>query len=136
MLSIVSCACWPSVCCLWRNVCLGLLLIFQLVVYFLLLLSCMSCLHILEIKSLLVESFAKGFQVTFREIVSEGFLDFFQASHFPFFLGSNILILFWKVTPSLLFVWVRLETNNFLFPATVIVQALTYDWTLLMRIIS
>ena len=28
MLNIFSCACWPSVCLLWRNVYLGLLLIF------------------------------------------------------------------------------------------------------------
>ena len=30
MLSIFSCVCWPSVCLLWRNVCLGLLPIFCL----------------------------------------------------------------------------------------------------------
>ena len=30
MLSIFSCACWPSVCLLWKNVCLGLLHIFWL----------------------------------------------------------------------------------------------------------
>ena len=30
MLSIFSCACWPSVCILWRNVYSGLLPIFQL----------------------------------------------------------------------------------------------------------
>ena len=30
MLSIFSCAFWPSICVLWRNVCLGLLPIFRL----------------------------------------------------------------------------------------------------------
>ena len=30
MLNIFSCSCWPSICLLWRNVCLGLLLIFHL----------------------------------------------------------------------------------------------------------
>ena len=43
MLSIFSCACWPSVFLFWENVYLGLLLIFQLDCF--LLLSCMSCLY-------------------------------------------------------------------------------------------
>ena len=34
VLSIFSCACWPSVCLLWRNVCLGLLSILWLGCYF------------------------------------------------------------------------------------------------------
>ena len=50
MMSIFSCICWPSVCLLWRNVCLGLLFVF-------LALSCMSCLYILEINPLSVVSF-------------------------------------------------------------------------------
>ena len=45
----------------WRNVYLGLLSIFLLGCLFLLLLSCMSCLYILEIKPLLVTSFANIF---------------------------------------------------------------------------
>ena len=62
MLSIFSCAYWPSVCLLWRNVYLGLLPIFQLgCIFLLLLLSCMSCLNILEIKPLLVSSFTNIF---------------------------------------------------------------------------
>ena len=40
-----SCTYWPSVCRLWRNV------------YLVLLLSCVSCLYILEIRPLLVVSF-------------------------------------------------------------------------------
>ena len=34
MLSIFSCAYWPSVCPLWRNFCLGLLFTFQLCCFF------------------------------------------------------------------------------------------------------
>ena len=55
MLSIFSCAHCPPVCRLWRNVYVGLLPIFQLVGCFLF--SYMSCLYILEIKSLFVPSF-------------------------------------------------------------------------------
>ena len=58
MLSIFSCAYRPSVCFLWRNVYLGLLPIFRLGC---LLLSCMRCLYILEIKPLSVASFANIF---------------------------------------------------------------------------
>ena len=56
-----SCACWPSVC-LWWNIYLGLLPIFWLGclgVFFIL--SCMNYLYILEIKPLLVTSFANIF---------------------------------------------------------------------------
>ena len=45
-------------CLLWRHVYLGLLPIFLLHFLFMVLLSCMSCLHILEIKPLSVASFA------------------------------------------------------------------------------
>ena len=50
MLSIFSCACWPSVYLPWRNIYSGGLLAFFL-------LSCISCLHILEIRPLSVASF-------------------------------------------------------------------------------
>ena len=60
MLSIFSCAYWPSLCCLQRNVYVGLLLIFHWAFVFLLL-SCMSCLYILKIKPLSVASFANVF---------------------------------------------------------------------------
>ena len=60
MLSIFSCAYWPSVF-LWKNVYLGLLPNFQSGFSLLLLLSCMSCLYILEIKPLLVALFADIF---------------------------------------------------------------------------
>ena len=52
MLSILSCVCWQSVYLLWRNVYLGLLPIFGLGCLFFLILSCMSCLYILEINPL------------------------------------------------------------------------------------
>jgi len=58
MLSIFSGAYWPSICLLWRNVCLGLLPIFQLSGLFFLLLSYICCLYILETKPLSVASFA------------------------------------------------------------------------------
>ena len=53
--------CWPSVCLLWRNVYLGLLPIFWLSCCFILLLRCMNCLYILEIKTLLVILFTNIF---------------------------------------------------------------------------
>ena len=52
MLSIFSCAFWPSVCLPWRNVYLDLLPIFWLGCLGFLILSCMSCLYILEINLL------------------------------------------------------------------------------------
>ena len=55
-----SCAFWPSICLLWRNVYLGLLPIFGLDCLFFIL-SCMSCLYILEVNPLLVASFANIF---------------------------------------------------------------------------
>ena len=60
MLRIFSCAYWPSMYFLWRNVYLDLLRIFWLgcLVF---LLSCTSCLYILEIKPLLVALFASIF---------------------------------------------------------------------------
>ena len=67
ILSIFSCAFWPSVCLLSRNVYLNLPPIFWLGCLALLLsllfliLSCMSCLHILEINLLSVTSFANIF---------------------------------------------------------------------------
>ena len=61
MLSIISCACWPSVCLPWRNVYLDLLSIFWLYCIVCLLLSCMSCLYIMEIKLLWIASFANIF---------------------------------------------------------------------------
>ena len=60
MLSSFSCASWPSVCLLWRNVYLGLP-IFGLGCLFFLILSCMSCLYILEINPLTNDSFANIF---------------------------------------------------------------------------
>ena len=61
MLSIFSFVCCPSVCLLWRNVYLGFPPIFWLGLFFFLILSCMSCLYILEINPLSVASFANIF---------------------------------------------------------------------------
>ena len=58
MLSIFSCASWPFVCLLRRNVCLDLLLIFWLGC---LIVRCMSCCYILEINPLSITSFANTF---------------------------------------------------------------------------
>ena len=52
ILSIFSYVYWPSVCLLWRNVCLGLRTIFFLIM------SCTNSLYILEINLLSVVSFA------------------------------------------------------------------------------
>ena len=59
MISIFSCAYWPSIRLLWRNVYLGVLPIFW-VGFFFLLLNCMNCLYILEIKPLSVSLFANN----------------------------------------------------------------------------
>ena len=65
MLSISSCVCWPSVCLLGRYVYLGLLPFFEdhiLIGFFVyLVLSCMSCLYILEMNPFLAASFANIF---------------------------------------------------------------------------
>ena len=58
-LSIFSHAFWPSICLLWRNVYLDLPPMFWLGCF--LILSCMSCLYILEINSLSVALFANIF---------------------------------------------------------------------------
>ena len=57
MLSIFSCAYWPSVFLLWRSITLGLLHVKN----FLLLSSYMNCSYILEIKPLLGASFTNIF---------------------------------------------------------------------------
>ena len=57
MLSNISCVCWPPVYLLGTNICLGLLPIFDRVIFFFFLLSWMSCLYILEINPLSVASF-------------------------------------------------------------------------------
>ena len=55
-------ACWPDICISSLEKCLFFCLLFNWVVWFLLLLmSCMSCVHILEIKPLSVTSFANIF---------------------------------------------------------------------------
>ena len=57
-MSSFTCAYWPSVCVFWKSVYLVFCTFFDQI---LLLFSCMSCLYILEIKPLLVTSFANIF---------------------------------------------------------------------------
>ena len=59
MLNIYSCAFWPPVCLLWRNVYLGILP--HLLFFFFNILIFMRCLYILDINLLLVASFANIF---------------------------------------------------------------------------
>ena len=54
-----SCACWPSVWLLWRNVYLGLLHTFDWVVWGFLIVNCMRCLYILKINLFSVAPFAR-----------------------------------------------------------------------------
>ena len=54
MLNIFSCACWSSACLLWRNVCLGLLPIFD----------CVTCFFDIELYELLVYFGNKALLVT------------------------------------------------------------------------
>ena len=64
MLSLFSCAYWPSVCPFWRNVSLGLMPIFLLAFFFFFfffLFSNVSSLCILEVNSLLVSLLANIF---------------------------------------------------------------------------
>ena len=71
----------PSGYPLWRNDCLGLLPSFWLGCLFFLILSCMSCLYILEINSLSVASFAILF------------------SHFEYCLFISIMVSFGMQKP-------------------------------------
>ena len=97
MLSSFSCASWPSVHLLWRNIYLGLLSIFGLgcffVCLFFLILSYMSCLYILEINPLSIDSFANIF------FHSEGCL-------FIFFVVSFAVQKLWSFMRSHLFIFV------------------------------
>ena len=66
MLSVFSCVCWLSVCLLWRNVYLGLPLIFFIELFVLLVLSYISCWYILKINPLSVAIFANIFSHSFE----------------------------------------------------------------------
>ena len=61
MLSIFSCAYWPSEFLLWRNVYLGHLPTFLTEFFVVLILSSMNCLYILEVNPLSAASFANTF---------------------------------------------------------------------------
>ena len=72
MLSIFSVACWPFVCLVWRNVCLGLLPIFQLGCLFFVIE--LYDLYILEINPLSFRSFANTFFQPIGCVFVYGFL--------------------------------------------------------------
>ena len=61
MLSTFSCACWPSAFPLWRKVSSVVLAIFSTGLFDFLILSCSSCLYMLDINPLSVISFANIF---------------------------------------------------------------------------
>ena len=56
--SSVCFMCLAILCLLWRNVCLGLFSHFLIELFIFLILSCMSCLYVLETNPLSVVSFA------------------------------------------------------------------------------
>ena len=91
ILSILSCVCWQSVYLLWRNVCLDLLPISWIGLFVFLILSCMTCLYILEINALSVASFANIFSH------SEGclfilFMVYFAVQRLLSFIRSHLFI--------------------------------------------
>uniref|UniRef100_A0A8C6DLR7 Uncharacterized protein n=1 Tax=Moschus moschiferus TaxID=68415 RepID=A0A8C6DLR7_MOSMO len=61
MLSIFLCACWPSVCLLWKKCLFRSSVHFLIGLFGFLMLSCMSSLYILDIKPLWDISFANIF---------------------------------------------------------------------------
>ena len=95
-LSIFSCAYWPSVCLLWRNIYLNLCR-FLIVVFVLSLLSYLSYLSILEIKLLSVTSFANIFSHSvgfFVFVWLVGFLCWEKT--YKFCLGPICFCFHWK----------------------------------------
>ena len=97
MLSIFSCVFYPSVCLLWRNVYLGLFPHFLFGLFVFLVLSCISCLYILEINPLSIVSFA---------------IIFFHTQGFLF----AVLIVSFAVQKLLTLIRSHLFTFAFLFP--------------------
>ena len=112
MFSIFACACWPSICLLWRNVYLGLLLLYQWG-WFFWLLSCMSCLYILEIKPSLVVSFTTIFSYAI-DCLFVFLYDFFCCakfaslimSHWFIFVFVSIALGYWS---KKIFLWLMSE---------------------------
>ena len=102
MLSIFSCAYWPSICFLWKNVYLVFLPIFLLGCLFLLLLTCMSHLHILEINPLSVALIANILShpigclfILFMVSFAVQKLESFIRSHFCIFTFISIVVGDW-----------------------------------------
>ena len=61
MLSIFSCACWPSVCLLWKKCLFRTSAHFLIGLFAFLMMSCMSCLYNLDINPLSIILFANLF---------------------------------------------------------------------------
>ena len=91
MLSIFSCVFWPSVCLLWRNVCLGLFAHFLIGLFVFRILSCMRCLYILEINPLSVASFAIIFS-HFEDCLFIMFIVFFAVQNLLSFIRFHLFI--------------------------------------------
>ena len=103
MLSIFTCACW-------RKVCLGFLSIFLL--FFFSILSCISCLYILDINSLFGHIICKYFLPFHRLffIFADGFLCY--AKTFSLIRSHLFLLLFllpWETALRIFFIWLRSE---------------------------
>ena len=88
-MSIFSCACWPSVSFLWRNVCLGLLSIFLIGLFVFLLLN---CLYILEVKLLSVALFADIFSANMVGCLFVLFMISFAVQKLVSFTRSHLFI--------------------------------------------
>ena len=107
ILSIFSRGCWPSVCLLWRSVWGNL--IFKVIH---LILSCTSCLYVLEINPLLVAPFANTFShslgclfiLFIASFAVQKLLSLIRSQLFILFSGTNGLknILLWFVSKSVL----------------------------------
>ena len=90
MLNIFSCAYWLSACPLWKNVYLGLLHIFKTDFF---ILSCISCLYILDINPLLVISFATTFPLIYWVWLGPICLFFFYFLCFKRQIQKNIAMI-------------------------------------------
>ena len=102
MLNIFSCVYWPSICLFQRNISLDLPRIFLIALFIFLILSCMSCLCILEINPLSVALFA----IIFSH--SEGCL-------FTLFMVSFAVQKLLRLIMPHFFIFVFKKRQNFLF---------------------
>ena len=109
MLNIFSHVSWPSVCLLWKNVYSGLRPIFWLDSFIFLILSCISCLCILDTNLSLVISFAS--------IFSHSSSCFFCVVEGFFFCAKGKLNWMPFISFCFCFFWLRRQIqNSFMFP--------------------